>query len=173
MLKNNIIYYSIVNKKNIKIADTSQNNETKQAQIVLKRMLDYFNLKMPEIEVSKDGKPFFKGSKIFFNYSHSKKYIACAISLTEVGIDIEETDRIISDRVAEKYLDGEKNFLKRIEKWVKKESYSKLKGLGIQINFQNIKLEEIKENNHFIKQKDYMCSIYSNEKSMAFQELKL
>lgn len=82
-------------------------------------------------------------------------------------------DRIISDRFAEKYLDGEKNFLKRIEKWVKKESYSKLKGLGIQINFQNIKLEEIKENNHFIKQKDYMCSIYSYEKSMAFQELKL
>ena len=91
MIENNIIYYSIVNKKNIKIADTSQNNETKQAQSVLKRMLDYFNLKMPEIEVSKDGKPFFKGSKIFFNYSHSKKYIACAISLTEVGIDIEET----------------------------------------------------------------------------------
>ena len=123
--------------------------------------------------LSETGKPFFKDVKIFFNYSHSKNYISCAISLTEVGIDIEETNRNISDRVAKKYLDNEKDSSKRLEEWVKKESYSKLKGLGLQINFKNINLDEIKEKNYFIKNKDYMCSIFCENKDVVFKKLNL
>ena len=72
MMENNIVYYSVVNKDNIIYNDTSDKLETKLAQIVLKNMLKHFDLKLPEIYLSDSGKPFFKDSKIFFNYSHSK-----------------------------------------------------------------------------------------------------
>ena len=173
MMENNIVYYSVVNKDNIIYNDTNDKLETKLAQIVLKNMLKHFDLKLPEIYLSDSGKPFFKDSKIFFNYSHSKNHIACAISLHEVGIDIEETNISISDTIAKKYLDNEKDNSKRIEIWVKKESYSKLKGLGLQIGFQNVKLDELKEQNFFIKEKEYMCSIYCDTKNIEFKELNL
>lgn len=173
MMENNIVYYSVVNKDNIIYNDTSDKLETKLAQIVLKNMLKHFDLKLPEIYLSDNDKPFFKDSKIFFNYSHSKNYIACAISQHEVGIDIEETNISISDAIAKKYLDNEKDNSKRIEIWVKKESYSKLKGLGLQIGFQNVKLDELKEQNFFIKEKEYMCSIYCDTKNIEFKELNL
>lgn len=173
MMENNIVYYSVVNKDNIIYNDTNDKLETKLAQIVLKNMLKHFDLKLPEIYLSDSGKPFFKDSKIFFNYSHSKNYIACAISQHEVGIDIEETNINISDAIAKKYLDNEKDNSKRIEIWVKKESYSKLKGLGLQIGFQNVKLDELKEQNFFIKEKEYMCSIYCDTKNIEFKELNL
>ena len=76
-------------------------------------MLECFNQKLPEIKYSKTGKPYFKNSVIYFNYSHSKNYIACAISNKEVGIDIEETNTNISDKVSNKYLDNEKETEKR------------------------------------------------------------
>lgn len=169
MIEKNTLYYTIVNKKDLLV----NNTETEQARFVLKKMLGYFDLNMPEIDVSLTSKPFFKDSKIFFNYSHSKNYIACAISLSEVGIDIEENNRVISDLVAKKYLDSEENNFKRIEKWVKKESYSKLKGLGLQINFNSLEFENIKEENYFIKNEEYMCSIYCDSNNINFKELNL
>ena len=142
-----------------------------QARLILRKMLAYFNIKMPEIYTTSNGKPYFKDSNIFFNYSHSKNYVACVISTYEVGIDIEEINRNISDEIAEKYLNKEKDSLKRIETWVKKEAYSKLKGLGFQIKFKNIKLNEVIEKNLFISEKDYMCSIYCDNDDVEFKEL--
>ena len=171
MKEGRIVYYSIVNKKDITVDYTSNRLETIQARIVLRKMLDYFNLKLPEIYTTPNGKPYFKDSNIFFNYSHSKNYVACVISTYEVGIDIEETNRDISDEIAEKYLNKEKDNLKRIETWVKKEAYSKLKGLGFQINFKNIKLSEITEKNLFVSKKNYMFSIFCDNDEVEFKEL--
>jgi 4'-phosphopantetheinyl transferase len=128
-------------------------------------------LELPEIYISSSGKPYFKNSNLFFNYSHSKNYIGCAVSSYEIGIDIEETNRNINDDIAKKYLDNVIENEKRIEMWVKKESYSKLKGLGFQIKFQNVKLSEIKTKNLFIKEKEYMCSIYCDSDDVDFREL--
>lgn len=166
-----IVYYSIVKKTDIKVDKTIDRLETNQAIYVLKNQLNYFNLKLPKIYTTTNGKPYFKDSNIFFNYSHSKNYIACAISTYEVGIDIEEASRKISDDIAKKYLNNEKDNSKRIETWVKKEAYSKLKGLGLQINFQNIKLNEIMAKNLFINKKEYMCSIYCENSDIEFKEL--
>lgn len=39
------------------------------------------------------GKPYFKGSDVKFNISHSQGYVACAVSLgEELGVDIEASD---------------------------------------------------------------------------------
>lgn len=169
MIEDKNVYYAIINKSNIKVFNST--TETSQSRYVLKTMLNYFNIELPEIEKSKNGKPYFKDSNIYFNYSHSKNYIACTISRYEVGIDIEETTRTISDDIAKKYLNDEKDNSKRIETWVKKEAYSKLKGLGLQINFQNIKLNEIMAKNLFINKKEYMCSIYCENSDIEFKEL--
>ena len=158
-MQENYVYYVIALKKN-KI------KETDEARLVLKKMLEYFNLEMPDICISKDGKPYFKNSNIYFNYSHTKNYIACALSLQEVGIDIEELSRKINDKVASKYLDGVKDNNKRLEIWVRKEAYSKLKGLGLKINFQKIKLDDLKCFNKKIKNEKYICSIYCENVSI-------
>lgn len=167
-----IVYYVIVNKEDLKLTEDN-NTDTCKARIVLKKMLDYLDLEFPEITISKNGKPYFKNSNIYFNYSHSKTYIACAVSNYEVGIDIEDTNRIINNEIASKYLDGETDNNKRIEKWVKKESYSKLKGLGLLIQFQTIKLENVKSKNLFINSNDYMCSIYCDCNNVVFKRLFL
>ena len=166
-----IVYYSIVEKSDIKADNAIVKLETNQAMTLLKKQLNYLDLKLPEIRISANGKPYFKNSNLFFNYSHSKNYIACAVSFYEVGIDIEETTRNINDNIAKKYLDNVNGNKKRIETWVKKESYSKLKGLGLKIGFQNIKLSEIKTKNLYIKEKKYMCSIYCDNEDAFFKEL--
>ena len=39
------------------------------------------------------GKPYFRGSDVKFNISHSRGYVACAVSLgEELGVDIEASD---------------------------------------------------------------------------------
>lgn len=166
-----IVYYSIVKKTDIDIDNIVNKLETDQAINVLKKQLNYFNLELPEIYILSNGKPYFKKSDLFFNYSHSKNYIACAIAFHEVGIDIEETSRKINDDIANKYLDNVIGNEKRIEMWVKKESYSKLKGLGIQIMLQDVKISEITTKNLFISKKEYMCSIYCDRDDVEFREL--
>lgn len=166
-----IVYYSVVKKSDIKVDNNSDKLETNQAITILKKQLNYLGFELPEICISTNGKPYFKNSNLFFNYSHSKNYIACVVSFYEVGIDIEETTRNINDDIAKKYLDNVIENEKRIETWVKKESYSKLKGLGLQMKFQNIKLDEIKTKNLFIDKKEYMCSIYCDGDDVDFKEI--
>ncbi len=175
MLNHNIVYYTIINKKDIKCSNNNTLSDTKKAQLVLKEMLDYLNIKMPIIKIDSNGKPYFAKSNIYFNYSHTKNYIACAISLANIGIDIEEKNREINDDIARKYLDNAKTNLKRIETWVKKESYSKLIGLGLQIKLQSINLNEITFKNFFINKKEYLCSIYcdNNEAKLKIINIKL
>ena len=173
MINKKIVYYTIVRKDIIPICDDySKRDETKKSRYVLKWILDYLNIKYQDISVLKYGKPYFKDLDICFNYSHSKSYIACAVSSYNVGIDIEDCDRKISDRVSKKYLDGEKNNEKKLEKWVRKEAYSKLVGLGLLIGFNNLNLNNICDRNIFIKTKDYVCSIYSGCDDVVFKEVK-
>ena len=63
--------------------------------------------------------------------------------------------------------------IKRIEKWVKKESYGKLKGLGFQISFKDIYLNDIKEKNYYIKEKYFICSIYCDNEEASFNKIEL
>lgn len=158
-MEKNKVYYKIILK------DKTQ-DETEQARNLLKEMLKTFNLSTTEIIKNEHGKPYFTND-IYFNYSHSKNYIACAISLSEVGIDIDE-ERVISAEVAKRYLDGKKD----IKIWVQKEAYSKLKGIGFAYNFNNINLENIKESHKFIQTNDYICAIYCDSINATFIKLE-
>lgn len=48
-----------------------------------------------KIEIGRYGKPFIKNQKeIYFNSSHSGKYVVCAISDENIGIDIQKLSRL-------------------------------------------------------------------------------
>ncbi|MBQ1550631.1 MAG: hypothetical protein IIZ67_00885 [Bacilli bacterium] len=165
------LYYSIVKKSDIHVSKTSNRIETDQARVVLKDMLNHFNIDLDEIIIDDKGKPYFKNSNIYFNYSHSKNYIACVISNYEVGIDLEEKTRVISDDISSKYLDGVEDN-DRLILWVKKEAYSKLKGLGLQIGFNNIEFNSnIKD--LLINENEYICSIFCDYKNISFNRVDL
>ena len=163
-----MVYYTIA-----RISACNKEEQTEMARRVLKDMLDYLSCNFSDICISRNGKPYFANSNVHFNYSHSKHYVACAVSYHEVGIDIEETSRHISDRVAKRYLENENDNIRKLEKWVRKEAYSKLKGLGLLMKFQTINLDEITNSNIFISNQDYMCSIYSNCCDAVFKPIYL
>ena len=170
MVKCKVVYYTIVRKDESPVY--SDGEETNKARYILEWMLNHLGyFELPKIYVSEHGKPYFRDSDICFNYSHSKSYIACAVSCYDVGVDIEDASRKISDGVSKKYLDEEGDNNKRLEKWVKKEAYSKLKGLGLKI-IKDIHLQNIYDKNIFICNENYMCSIYSGSYNVMFKEIE-
>ncbi len=89
------------------------------------------------------GKPFLlNDEKIHFNISHSKDMVICGVSDTDIGVDIENTNR-----KSKNYLDIANRFFSRSEYnfvktgsiqdffkiWTLKESYVKAIGTGITI----------------------------------------
>lgn len=101
------------------------------------------------------GKPDFQGVKaasgmeaafggsMHFNLSHSGEYVFCAVSKTEVGVDIQRMRPLSDFRLAERFFssremelilqNGEHSLRERefYRMWVRKEAYGKLTGEGI------------------------------------------
>ena len=95
---------------------------------------------LPEIAQTKQGKPYFSNSTLHFSISHTKNHAFCCLSEKNVGIDAEETDRIVSPALANKVLSetektryaaaSDKNAA-LLRLWVLKEAYAKLLGKGL------------------------------------------
>ncbi len=85
------------------------------------------------------GKPYIKGGDIQFSLSHTGGAVCLAVADTadgEIGVDIERSDRKISERLYERALsDNEKMFAQSSEGflriWVKKEAFLKRTGIGV------------------------------------------
>ena len=95
---------------------------------------------LPPIRVTDGGKPCFEGSPWHFSISHTKRHAFCALSDRPIGIDAEELDRRVDQRLAEKILSpGEKaQFDAAADQrralltfWVLKEAAAKLSGQGL------------------------------------------
>lgn len=121
----------------------------------------YFNMEIKDLSILKNkyGKPFFANkSCIKFNISHCDGLIACAVGVTEIGVDVENIrafDNYVAYRVCnEEEIDdiynssnSHKTFFTY---WTMKESLGKALGVGL-----NYPLKK----NIFIKYKDeYLCS---------------
>ncbi len=86
----------------------------------------------------KNGKPLTDLPGVFISVSHSGAYFSCLISDRPVGVDMQETRKISSHKIAGRYFSekereyirerGEKGFF---ELWTRKEAYSKYTGNGI------------------------------------------
>lgn len=95
---------------------------------------------LPVIALMPEGKPYFVDSSWHFSISHSKRHVFCALSQKNVGIDGEELDRRIDQRLAKKLLSPmEQAQLEAagdqrralLTFWVLKEAQAKLTGEGL------------------------------------------
>ena len=111
------------------------------------------NIPDAEIPVSweylRNGKPrLLKYPKFFYNISHSGDYAICAVSDSEVGVDIQKI-RKPDMRIAKRYFtedeyhyickDEKRNFFKI---WTRKESILKASGFGITIPLNSVSVIE-------------------------------
>ena len=127
-------------------------DETKISYLFLNYI--YYNKYNKRLDISsiykdKNGKPIFLDNKLYFNISHSKNYITCSLSNTNIGVDLEE-DRIIKDTLINKIKNKNDIDLDIIQIWNIKEAYSKYLGIGLKLDFSKISINEIKKNINLI-----------------------
>ena len=122
------------------------------------RLLEYavsrlYRIGTDELSRSKGehGKPFFqRHPEIHFNISHSGDLVVCAVSDFEIGIDIQEKERLHIELIAKKIMsrDEHERFLVShspeeffFRTWVMKESYVKWTGDGITRDLQSLPMD--------------------------------
>ncbi len=95
---------------------------------------------MPEIRVTRRGKPYFPDSPWHFSITHTPRHAFCVLARENVGIDAEELDRAVNPAIAEKILSpGEMTQYRAapdprvalLTFWVLKEAAAKLTGEGL------------------------------------------
>lgn len=171
IMKDDVVYYTIINKDNIDIkANFLKRQETLQGRYILNAMLDYFGLEKESIYITKLGKPYFLNQNVFFNYSHSKRFVACTISKKNVGIDIEDSDRILTDTMIKRCNLTQDDKLKEL---VQREAFCKLTGEGIAIIFNSQNFKNIDKNSLVIKNNDYICAICSELQNPVFEFIEI
>ena len=118
--------------------------------IATQKKLNQDNIPLEIINVNDTIKEIFRMSGFDnFNISHSGKYVACAISDSKVGVDIEYNDPSIDLDIAKNYFynDEYDNIIKSdnpsnefFKYWVLKESYMKYTGLGFNLDLDSFEI---------------------------------
>ena len=121
------------------------------AYLLLEKLLCEVGVEKPILKYGKYGKAYISNFEdIYFNLTHSKKMVSCAISDREVGVDVEHIDPTIDLNIAKNYFYNEEhesivNSQNPIDEffkyWVLKESYMKYTGLGFQLNLNEFTIE--------------------------------
>lgn len=113
-----------------------------------------YNIDDYTITHNENGKPYLNNiNDIYFNISHSDKYLVIVISNKKIGVDIEKIKKYntkINDILNIKPRNNEEFF----EYWTKKEALIKLKGLSLKdindIDESNVKFCTKKYKGHII-----------------------
>ncbi len=123
-----------------------------------------------EFARTENGKPYALNADIYFNISHSKDIVICAVSDSEIGVDA-ELIRDIDLRIAKfactdedfKYLneteDSSERKLRFFRIWTAKEAYVKYCGTGISY-LKDINFRDIEKNCQFYREDEYLIAIY-------------
>ncbi|RAP52493.1 MAG: hypothetical protein BZ137_08615 [Methanosphaera sp. rholeuAM130] len=163
------------------------------AYLLLMKLLEEKHIYNPLFKTGKYDKPYIVNyPNIHFNMSHSGKYVACAISDTQVGIDIEYNDPTIDLNIARNYFFNSEyeNIIKSknpsdefFKYWVLKESYMKYTGLGFNLpldSFEIIIEEDMRLKNdkndikfNLFDIKNYKLAVASHEKVDKCIEYKI
>lgn len=134
-------------------------------------ILNYFEKKYDckcIIKKNKFGKPYIDNQiiKEKFNISHSEDHLVIAFANYEVGIDIEQINRVDELLINKYYLNQEKDIISNSNDkakecvffWTRKEAISKLLGIGI---FKFLKNSCSIDANYYIKSFQYDKYIFS------------
>lgn len=93
-----------------------------------------------ELDFSEHGKPYLKAyPDIHFSLSHCRQAVACVVSDSPVGIDIESIRSykpmlaayVLSEADLQEVMQAERPDVEFIKRWTQKESFVKLTGQGI------------------------------------------
>lgn len=127
----------------------------------------------PEFSCGTNGKPYLKEYPgIYFNISHCRKGIACAVCDCPVGIDIEEIqpgleirDLVLNQEEKAAVEMSEEPDLEFTRLWTRKESILKLTGEGIKNDMRNVLSEAHGVRIETIVNRDasYVLSVAMNE----------
>lgn len=118
------------------------------AGIRLLQKLTGTDLVLKSFAYSESGKPYLKHDRLEFSISHSGNFTVCAFNMNglEIGVDTEWKKRDVSTSYIRKILtkseleevSGTEAENKICEIWTRKESVSKLLGIGLQMDFKEI-----------------------------------
>ena len=161
------------------------------AYLLLKKLLNEENIVRPIFKTGEYGKAYISNyENIHFNLSHSGKFVSCAISDSEVGIDVEYNDPAIDLDIAKQYffnteyeniMQSEKPSDEFFNYWVLKESYMKYTGLGFNLELDEFEIMikdkiELKDDKDHLKfnlfdienYKLAICSKYNVDKPIKY-----
>ena len=128
--------YDRLKKDNVNIFYVYKEKEFDSKDFLSVILNNEYGISDYEIVKNKNGKPYLKDNKVYFNISHKKDIIGIAVSKDEIGFDIEYIDynKGVKESVLNNYFsENEKNYInhdieKFFEIFTKKESYIKLLG---------------------------------------------
>ncbi len=135
-------------------------SETVWGRILLGYILNaHYGIEGYELHFNENGKPYLNGEKLYFNVSHSDKYVMCSVSEKEVGCDVQVMAKY-NPRISERYFteseniaingcsDKEKAFFRL---WTLKESIIKAKGMSISDGLDMFCFGDCLDKNNFIR----------------------
>jgi len=167
-LKNCEMFLSAQRKAKVKRLKTFQGKLQSTMVYILLRHALHLEYAIDEaviFEYNENRKPYLKDyPHIYFSLSHCKSAVACTISESEIGVDIQDI-RPVTDRLAKRVLtDNEYNeFLKSTSPdeyfckiWTIKEAYLKKTGQGIGSILSEIDTNKIKDIT-LVQDKNYYC----------------
>ena len=118
--------------KVLRLPDDEKKRQSLGAELLLQRAVGG----RTEYSLGENGKPYFEGSPLRFSLAHSGPYAVCAVSGSDIGVDI-ETPREGSERLAARFFAADENRLvaespqpdrEFCRLWVLKESLIKARG---------------------------------------------
>ena len=133
-------------------------------------LFDYANIKDYELYYNKYGKPYLKDSNIYFNISHTRNLVICAISDKEIGVDIEKL--VYNELVSKRILNQKEYSILLNSKckeeiftimWTSKESYVKMLGIGLEYGLKNVDTTILNSKIDIKKYNDYIIAISKEE----------
>ena len=154
-IKLDMINLSLISKQRIDKANMIK-DELKKIQSLTSYLLLRYAFKEINIDINEyifsynGGKPFIKELEYYFNITHSNNIVSVVISDKEVGIDCEIVDTNRNIELLKSYLFTSKEnceyaLLSDVDKydyfyqkWVMKEAYFKMTGLGLTKKFNQI-----------------------------------
>jgi 4'-phosphopantetheinyl transferase len=152
-LENTRVMNGLPIERQKKIRGTRQKKKRLQslgAGLLLNLVLHRYDISVDALRTNENGKPIVEG--ICFNLSHSGDYVICAVSEKPVGCDIEKIKEAPKQVEKRAFSPEENSYLKQFSGdaynreffrlWTKKESFLKMKGVGIRVCLQTLEMTE-------------------------------
>ena len=172
------------------------------AELLLNRSLEQCtNVQTPvQYHRNEHGKPYLTDtSEIYVNWSHSGDYVLCAVSDSEVGIDLQKMDRepgnnlvrkalTLQEQKAYEQMAPERQKKRFYEYWSVKESFLKALGTGFytslarfQVNFEerNLVIEQQINTKAYacqlldFRESDYVAAVCVENSRIEKEDLKI